>query len=123
MHSAPVPAHPSYRLLIALRLMHVLLSAKKCLMKYEMQEWREMVAGTRDTVSKTNEQETLGSVLEISAVLRDRAEKMTSAIQKEKEHRYSGWSVIAVETVSALWKEEKAVADAVASSVRRGEEF
>ncbi|VDB82967.1 unnamed protein product [Peniophora sp. CBMAI 1063] len=121
IHSAPAPAHPSYRLLTALRLAHVLISKHGTI-----GEWRETLAGVRDLVSEENERAVRGTLREICTALISRAEDAAEELEevmlrvgREKE----GWRIWAAGNVRALWAEEKAVAQAVAASIDAGVDF
>lgn len=65
LHSSPSPAHPSYRLLVALRLMHARIP-EKALRSYiddpssratstTLQAWLDLTMGVREAVSDENE--------------------------------------------------------------------
>ncbi|KZV64940.1 SET domain-containing protein [Peniophora sp. CONT] len=121
LHSAPAPAHPSYRLLTALRLAHVLISKHGTI-----SDWRDTLTGERELVSVENERAVRGTLREICTALISRAEDAVEALEevrlragREKE----GWRVWAAGNVKALWAEEKAVAEAVAESVDAGVDF
>ncbi|KAI0065357.1 SET domain-containing protein [Artomyces pyxidatus] len=125
LHSAPEPAHPSYRLITALRLYHLVhtldIEEQDSL---ALQPWRDTLSGTKDDISEENERVWRNTVLELCQILVNRAELGLQRLQAESETvgglDWFGWMV---ENIRLLWWEEREVALAVARSIRRGETF
>ena len=121
LHSAPAPAHPSYRLLTALRLAHVLISQHGTI-----GDWRDTLAGAQELVSEENERSVRGTLRKICTALISRADVTVESLEGLmmraglKKAEWRGW---AAGNVKALWVEEKTVAEAVAESVDAGADF
>ncbi|KAH7930793.1 SET domain-containing protein [Leucogyrophana mollusca] len=124
LHSSPKPAHPSYRLMTALRLHH-LVAACGSARDDVLQPWRDVIAGQRDTISDVNENDWRQTLVTVCDAVIERAEPHIGA--------KSEWSNVSAEeeawlpwmrgNIAMLWKEERLVAIAVKASVLHGEEF
>ncbi|KAI0031839.1 hypothetical protein K488DRAFT_71128 [Vararia minispora EC-137] len=129
LHTAPPPAYPSYRLLSALRLLHVFVvdeSPFGAVSTTDLALWRDTVAGLRDAVSESNERDVRRSLRSICDAVSVRAERSLDALMKAKADEIGGpsaWSKFAVGNVAVLWKEERAVARAVLDSIEAGVVF
>ncbi|KAK2466934.1 hypothetical protein APHAL10511_001192 [Amanita phalloides] len=115
MHSTPAPAHPSFRLVTALRLYHV-----TSLSQDEVEAWRETLLGTRDYVSDINEKQWRKTLVEICSRAEVEAEKglvrACGEVCDEWEREMQG-------NIAELWAEQQRVASGVRSSVEQGIAF
>jgi len=125
LDSAPSPAHPSYRLITALRLYHIAetLPDKSHAVPNEMvRAWKDVLNGQRDMISAENEKLWRASLLDICESVRQRAEvgiQHTASALPDQE----GWVDWMKGNILTLWREELDVATAVMCSVDAGEEF
>lgn len=122
MHSQHAPAHPSYRLVSALRLLHA--DAERDMDK-ACESWRSVLVGQAEVISNKNERAWRGTLLSICEKIVLRAK--TAMAQFPANFRVSeypeGWSVWAGRNIEMLWQEELEVAEAVAQNVRAGVDF
>ncbi|KAI0699726.1 SET domain-containing protein [Cytidiella melzeri] len=128
MHSSPTPAHPSYRLIAALRLYHVVPESATSLpegCEDLLESWKRVLVGRQECISLSNEQAWRETLARICERVRQRAKaglkqlaRNTAALEDRPQ-----WLEWMVGTIQLLWKEEQEVAEAVAVSVRSGEEF
>ncbi|KAH9966651.1 hypothetical protein BC827DRAFT_1258756 [Russula dissimulans] len=106
MHSSPLPAHASFRLITALRLYHCL-SAGEVQSEEEMtaasRRWRDTILGYEDEVSEENERACEESIREICEVVIKRAERGIEGVKEEIGER------TALMSVETLWREELTV--------------
>ncbi|XP_006458144.1 hypothetical protein AGABI2DRAFT_199465 [Agaricus bisporus var. bisporus H97] len=126
IHSAPEPAHPSFRLVTALRLYHsVSLEAiTPPEDETEVRAWQGTITGSQDMVSIKNEiawRETLG-------VLCSAIENESSTYLNKVEDVGETWpkdsSVVCMRWgLSMLWREQQHVAQCIRKSLERGEDF
>lgn len=120
LHLEPAPAHPSYRLLAALRLLHLPLS--------KLTAWRDVLLGYSPSVSAANEESTNASLLALcDAVLAD-ARKGREKIGKivaeaEIDAADLGEWEGALDSVRKLWEGQEDIAKGVRESVFDGVEF
>ncbi|KAJ7449792.1 hypothetical protein FB451DRAFT_738190 [Mycena latifolia] len=84
----------SYRLITALRLLHVPLGGPED----DLQRWRDTLTGLRDTVSEANESAWQETVVDVCSTL----------IQRAQDHRVSNGGLL--DAVEMLWEEEYHVA-------------
>ncbi|KIO34410.1 hypothetical protein M407DRAFT_16933 [Tulasnella calospora MUT 4182] len=119
LHSSPPPAHPSYRVVAALRLLH---ASRK-----EADQWEDMIFGGRDVVHETNERLMRATVRSICQQVADRASKKVVELSTGPwESRDSAPDVLtcyALDCVRTLWEEEHDVSVGVIESIDRNEEF
>lgn len=130
MHSSPTPAHPSFRLMAALRLYHLLPnSAEKPPHNPDaaLEPWYTVLTGQKDVISAANEQAWRDSLGRICEGVQDRArnviEQLASAQEIVGQEDKPGWFDWMARNVRLLWMEEKEVAEAVLASLIAGEEF
>ena len=124
IHSAPTPAHPSYRLTAALRLACAfdhLPVADDAQLEAIVDEWRAVIYGQVDEISPQNEQSWRQALLRLCGRISERARSHLAAVTSQHEDLPGrGW---VAQNVRVLWKEEREVAEAVAASVSAGVEF
>lgn len=127
MHSAPQPAHPSYRLTTALRLYDMISGGTVEVPSdpdIALKPWYDTVLGRRETVSIENEEAWRCTLLSICDTVEKRAEASMKSITDTPSPRDpTEWYEWMLENVRVLWWEERSVAIAVAVSVRDGIEF
>ncbi|KAF8582667.1 SET domain-containing protein [Ramaria rubella] len=129
LHDAPAPAHPSYRILPALRLLQLSLPASWDVTYKdsnseppELQAWHDTILGEKDTISPENEHAVWQQLLEVCNISATRADEGLTRLQQECQGKdLGGWKKYAVEAISILWLEEKNVATAVVQSIKNGE--
>jgi len=117
LHSSPSPAHPSYRLVTALRLYEY----DQSLSDESLQPWRDTLTGKRYTVSEQNEAAWRTTLLHICEVIIQRAESRLN--DESPVSQCAQWVAWMHENVRSLWNEEKCVAEAVLQSLRNQEQF
>ncbi|KII88547.1 hypothetical protein PLICRDRAFT_41720 [Plicaturopsis crispa FD-325 SS-3] len=113
MHTSPAPAHPSFRLVAALRLLHIDPSA-------ELDDWRDTLMGRRDTVSDANEEAWRRTLVDICDRITERAQRRPTISRRTDAPPWFDW---ACNNIRLLWDEEVIVASAVTQSIRDGEQF
>jgi hypothetical protein len=127
LHSSPLPAHPSYRLITALRLYHlfpVSVNAVPLDLANAIRSWQDTLLGKQEIISEENEiawKETLLSICQrvadnASAGVADCGVKSACWAQRN-------WVDAMKSNVEALWNEELFVASAVSESVHQGVAF
>ncbi|GBE82304.1 hypothetical protein BKA93DRAFT_760434 [Sparassis latifolia] len=126
LHSSPQPAHPSYRMITALRLYHVVESLgpqvpPDSASDVILRSWKDTINGRTSSVSEDNERLWRNTLLDICELVAARArDGMRITLSGSGT---SGWYSWMEENVRCLWREELEVATAVACSLRAGEEF
>ena len=129
MHSQPTPAHPSYRLMSALRMLHCVddeaESKAPPSMENAFERWRKVLYGQEEQISAAHEQAWRHTLSDICGQVEARAQAGLESIrdtlrEARAEVSWAGWMQMNVET---LWREELEVARAVAESVKAGVEF
>ncbi|KAI0318943.1 hypothetical protein OF83DRAFT_1113040 [Amylostereum chailletii] len=123
MHLSPPPAHPSYRLLTALRLYHVFATEGKAGTEAELQLWRDTVRGLRDVISCENEERVRATLVTICGTVVARARTALAEIGRWDTEDGRGWVEWQRSSVRRLWAEEAVVASAVVASVNSGAVF
>ncbi|KAH9946169.1 SET domain-containing protein [Epithele typhae] len=129
LHSAPTPAHPSYRLTTALRLLHAVdHETDGPGLETALAAWRAVVNGQAEPTSEANEDRWRRTLAQLCDDLARRARKNMEAVSamttmNGEELDTQGWKQWMVANVELLWTEEEVVAEAVAASVRAGVEF
>lgn len=128
MHTYPQPAHPSYRLVIALRLLAIAsnqpVETPLTEDDEDMKRWVNVLYGQAETVSETNERIWRTNLLHICGLSIERARegiRRCSALDQYQEDLQ--WVQFQRDSIRALWREESEVATAVAQSVQQGESF
>lgn len=122
LHSTPDGAQPSWRLITALRLYHLVVAVGS-VDEDTIQPWRDVITGRRPRVSCENEQSWRKTVVLLCDTLIRRAEEsiaMGSALGIKGEDSWVRWMS---ENIQSLWREELFVARGVKESVLRGDEF
>jgi len=127
LHSAPSPAHPSYRLITALRLYHALeewhsAELDDAELTDVLDKWRDVVNGQTPLISDSNETKWRSTMLDIcESIVRNAQEGIQQCVDTTPyNEKWWGW---ALENIQCLWQEELEVARAVAHSIHTGEEF
>ncbi len=129
LHSAPTPAHPSYRVMAALRLFHVFDGVdtgddQGVAFEAGVETWRNVVNGHADTISPENEKEWRRTLLRMCARVKDRARSKLSVMAAlERDDDGASWHKWMTDNLVALWAEERDVAEAVMGSIVSGVEF
>jgi hypothetical protein len=121
MQSAPAPAHPSFRLISALRLYHALeATGNSKRSEDEVHPWLETILGRREYISEDNEALWRGTLVEICEKVEAEATRGLLQIQGE----ISGeWEKEMRVNIAQLWEEELWVAGCVKTSVTQGIAF
>lgn len=125
LDSSPPPAHPSYRLITALRLIQLATSSEVnagVLSESATQTWRDVLRGHRELISEDNERGWRDILLGICNRVSQRAQEGLDQTTRDLSG-LEGWQAWMRENVLCLWREELVVADAVARSLRAGEVF
>ena len=121
LHLEPAPAHPSYRLLAALRLLHLPLS--------QVTAWRDVLLGYSPSISAANDEATVASLLELCdavvATAREGREKVDEVVIQagEVDEADAGEWAGALDSVRKLWEGQEDIAEGVRESVAEGVEF
>lgn len=114
LHLDPSPAHPSYRLIPALRLFHIQLNDSTL-----FQKWEETVAGSIDEVSSQNTEQLRNTLSELCTCYQSEADlwlsKHGSLCQSED---LADWP-----SIRRLWAQQRDVATGVLESILSGREF
>jgi len=105
--SAQQTAHPSYRLVIALRL-HIIHQAHQPPDTMQLQVWHKVVRGERDIVSSQNEKEWLQLLKGICTTLITRSQSRSAGTAKGPF----------AEAIDSLWEEERRVGQAILDTIR-----
>jgi hypothetical protein len=126
MEVSPLPAHPSYRLITALRLYHVLPPQVKDIpsnFPILLDEWRNTTLGKQDVISEDNERLWRDCLMHICAEIMVRAGEGLSKIKKLEEGGSMDWLESVKRFVETLWKEENYVAQEVMKSLQANIDF
>ncbi|KAF8844979.1 SET domain-containing protein [Paxillus ammoniavirescens] len=122
LHSTSDSAQPSWRLITALRLHHLVVEIGST-EDDDIQVWRDVVAGKLERISDDNERAWRETVILMCDLLISRAEHSIVSGSLEDTIRDNTWIQWMQENVRALWREELFVAKAVKQSILRGDEF
>ncbi|KAI0637037.1 SET domain-containing protein [Trametes polyzona] len=128
LHKSPTSAHPSWRLLSALRLICAL---ERCSGEATLQtrlaidSWLDVTNGSKDTISRANEDACRRKLLWLCETIRFRARKdRLSALGAGSLPRGGpDWAPWMAEVIRTLWLEELEVAEAVLACIHAGMEF
>lgn len=131
LHSSPTPAHPSYRLITALRLFHCFDDgAQKTVPLGEeaaellIEEWRKVIHGEAEIISEANESRWRSNIQDMCELIVRRAEEGVEAVAQLEEPQDSPvWVKWMQGNIRLLWREELEVARSVLHSIQSGEEF
>ena len=119
MQTSPSPAHPSYRLITALRLYHVLPQVmSSSLTETLLDEWRNTTLGKQDVISEENERLWRGCLMHICEEIMVRAGVNLSKIKKIKEGGSMDWVESVKCFIETLWEEENYVAKEMIKSLQ-----
>ncbi|PFH54371.1 hypothetical protein AMATHDRAFT_135273 [Amanita thiersii Skay4041] len=123
IHSYPKPAYPSYRLITALRLYHVI-SPQATLVPAAAEGgvklWRETLLGVREVISIENECEWEKTLVEVCRKVTTEAKRGVLIVKSAEIEGKSGWEMGAQNMISWLWMEEEYVGGAVLKEVEEG---
>lgn len=128
LHLLPGPAHPSYRLITALRLYHLFpASAKEVPPNSEslLVPWKATLLGSAERVSKENEDAWRSTLLRLCDSLTDKARSVIASMNSmaAEDVDRTTWGHWMKNNIKMLWEEELYVASAVSESIRNLEEF
>ncbi|KAI0781004.1 SET domain-containing protein [Trametes elegans] len=127
LDSTPAPAHPSWRLISALRLLCALEGFpgdSPAETQPVIREWMDVTNGLKSKISQENEDQWRARLTSICEVIQGRARQNLSALHTAHALGDSpGWFPWMLETVRTLWREELEVAEGVLASVQAGIEF
>ncbi|TCD69710.1 hypothetical protein EIP91_006477 [Steccherinum ochraceum] len=137
MHASPSPAHPSYRLITALRLFHCLehgLASQHSLdgkahttADTLVEAWRRVIQGVAEQISDDNEARWRTSVERVCQEVIRRAERSMKTVEQLSELKVSDstpeWFEWMQGNIRLLWREELEVATQVSHSIQNDEEF
>lgn len=128
MHSSPEPAHPSYRLMMALRLCAIASNHNDLSPEYneDIRKWKEVLYGQAETISEVNERLWRATLLHICETIIERARegiRKCSTLDLSEFQEPPSWITFQAHNIGNLWREELEVAAAVARSLRDGEIF
>ncbi|RPD66070.1 SET domain-containing protein [Lentinus tigrinus ALCF2SS1-7] len=127
IHAAPTPAHPSYRLMAALRLLHAfddVTEIGQAAFDSTVDQWREVIYGQTDKISLQNEKRWRASLYRICSRVAERARtRLTRVSTAECTDEDGSWRRWMHSNISILWKEELEVAEAVVASLKADAEF
>ncbi|KAF8514077.1 hypothetical protein JB92DRAFT_2920908 [Gautieria morchelliformis] len=129
LHDTPGPAHPSYRLLPALRLLQLspqlspgTSSNDPTYDSPELKVWHETILGEKDFVSSDNERTVWQQLLEICEIVAKRSEEGLDRLQQACRGKdLDGWRAYAVKAIRILWLEERRVSIALMQSIESGQ--
>ncbi|KAG5715238.1 Ribosomal N-lysine methyltransferase set11 [Termitomyces sp. T112] len=126
LHCQPPPAHPSFRLITALRLYHHFPIKEMTVppnAASALESWMATIMGTSEKISEENEEAWRNSLLRIC---RKRASDAKSALSSLKRKMYPSnptWISLAKQNIMTLWEEELLVSTQVSDSILQHEEF
>ncbi|KAI0721711.1 SET domain-containing protein [Cerioporus squamosus] len=127
IHAAPAPAHPSYRLMVALRLLHAfddINYTDPAAFGATVDQWREVTYGQADDISTQNEERWRSTLHRMCNQIAERARtQLTLVSSADCTGEDGGWRRWMDSNISLLWKEELEVAEAVMASLEAGAEF
>jgi len=127
LHASPAPAHPSYRLMTALRLYHVLAISCDTVPSNAdqvLQSWRNTTRGMQDDISDVNEKLWRATLMDICQdILVEAKEGIEKVRAIDSTQNSPGWLDYAKNAIEALWEEEQEVAYGVIDSLKRNEAF
>ncbi|EGO18582.1 hypothetical protein SERLADRAFT_454156 [Serpula lacrymans var. lacrymans S7.9] len=126
LHCSPTYVYPSYRLISALRLHHLISTRNKENLLHDevLQPWRDVISGRRDIISEDNEVGWRQTLVDICTAIIKRAKNVfenntVSSIDVEG----CPWFSYMDKSIMMLWREELLVARSVRQSVLQGREF
>ncbi|KAF9464681.1 hypothetical protein BDZ94DRAFT_1215871 [Collybia nuda] len=126
LHSYPPPAHPSYRVIMALRLYHVFPPTSDQVPPDAndiILPWVYVLQGKQDFLSEENENAWRRTLLQLSDRLASRAILMTTEAFSDDNENGPEWFREMREAIRFLWEEELHVASGVSASIIQGLQF
>lgn len=125
MHSQPKPAHPSYRLISALRLLHAIGNdMEEDKIDSVVERWRAVLWGQEEQISAKNEKAWRSTLIRICDQVAKTAKTGIESVQgRSKQAEDPGWTGWVLGNIEMLWREECEVAEAVRRSVEAGTDF
>lgn len=128
MQTSPPPAHPSYRLITALRLLCVVPTINNLPSTDRdrvVGEWRNTTLGNQDAISSENERQWKDCLLGICEFVVANADEGLSRIA-QLQQGHSDFSVnwlLSMSYIEMLWREESHVAAQVIASLEENIDF
>lgn len=119
-------AQPSWRLITALRLHHLVVSENSTIHHSAIQLWRDVIAGKREMISDGNELAWKESLITICDTIIAKAQARLDSLKSDSgsaEERGHGWLLWMRENIRTLWREELLVAAAVKQLTLSGDNF
>jgi len=127
LHNWPPPAHPSYRLITALRLYHLFPMSVNVVpldLDDAIRPWRDTLLGKQEIISEENENAWRETLLAICQSVADNASTGITDCDAESDDWTKGnWVDAMKDNVEALWNEELFIATAVSESIHQGVAF
>ncbi|TFK92414.1 SET domain-containing protein [Polyporus arcularius HHB13444] len=127
VHAAPAPAHPSYRLMVALRLLEAFENANEtgqASFDAIVGQWRQVTYGQADNISMQNEERWRTTLHRMCSQVVERARTHLALLSNAScTGGTSGWHRWMHLNISVLWQEELEVAESVMASLEAGAEF
>lgn len=125
LYCSPGSAQPSWRLITALRLHHLVVS-NNTIHHSAIQPWRDVIAGKREMISDGNELAWKESLITICDTIIAKAQARLDSLKSDSdsaEERGHGWLLWMRENIRTLWREELLVAAAVRQRTLSGDNF
>ncbi|KAF8605173.1 SET domain-containing protein [Ceratobasidium sp. AG-I] len=126
LHVEDGVARPSFRLLPALRLLHINLQLPSGVkVNRDLESWEDSLLGLAETVSSENETKTRQSIITLCSKIVNRAELYIQRVEAQLLQdggESEGWRRV-ISMVQCLWEEELEVARRVRQAVLNGVEF
>jgi len=124
LHGNPQPAHPSYRLITALRLFHVTEDVEIPVDSEKVvSAWRSVTEGYTERISESNERYWRNTMVRLCESIIERAQEGAKKVDEATNSDAPGWFEWMRGNIRILWQEEEEVAKAVVQSVGDGVEF
>ncbi|GAB1518790.1 hypothetical protein RhiTH_001855 [Rhizoctonia solani] len=118
-------ARPSYRVIIALRLLHVSINSEDD-SNHELQLWEDSIMGLVDNVSEENELKVRQSVIDLCKTIVERSKTKISYVRSQVADREASGPVEwlhVLDMIEQLWEEEYYVAKSVQQFALTGAAF
>lgn len=110
MHTLASEGWPSYRLMTALRLLHILAPQLNCMpSNLLLDEWRNTTLGKQDIISEDNERRWRDCLMGICETIIVGAEEGILKIKRVNKDSSEDWIESAKCFIEKLWEEEKYV--------------
>jgi hypothetical protein len=113
LHSDPAPARPSYRLVLALQLLHAAEAQPLSLL-----EWEDVAAGRKEEISTENTKRVRGTLL---SLCNEYLSEAFRALDKAQETLFSDQDRGAgeVDSLALLWERQKALVESVIDTIKK----